>query len=164
MVTGQSASRRESTFEPVSFLPIYDSLGFDGMSAELNKQKPMQAEAGSLPVSTLDEMICRTAFLAYDQNTAQHYRDFAALTERASPETVLDALRQLDARYGALQTASIGLEVAKALCAAAPFDLNQAEWPDDQGLDEEWHRWETIREICNRYGLLLGEALVLGEE
>ena len=122
----------------------------------------MQTEAGSLVIPTLDEMICMKAFLAYDRNATRDYLDFAALSECAAPETVIASLCKLDARYGELQTASAGLEVAKALCAAAPFDLNESELPRYKGLAEKWHRWETTRGICQRFGVLLGGALVQG--
>ncbi len=55
-----------------------------------------------------------------------------------------------------------GVEVAKALCAAAPFDLDEMELPRYKELLEKWHRWETTRAICRRFGVLLGEALVQG--
>lgn len=122
----------------------------------------MQTEAGPLVVPTLDEMICMKAFLAYDRNTTRDYLDFAALSECASEDAVLRSLLKLDARYGELQTASVGLEVAKALSAAAPFDLNEAELPRYKGLAGKWRRWETTRGICHRFGVLLGEALVQG--
>lgn len=124
----------------------------------------IQTPAGPLAVPTLDELIGMKAFLAYDRNATRDYLDFAALSECAAPESVLGALRKLDDRYGSLQTASVGLEVAKALCAAAPFDLDEAELPRYKGLTEKWHRWETTRAICQRFGLLLGEALVRGEK
>jgi hypothetical protein len=118
--------------------------------------------AGPLVVPTLDELLCMKAFLAYDRNATRDYLDFAALTACASQEAVVDSLRKLDARYGALQSASVALEVAKALCAAAPFDLNEAELPHYKGLSSKWHRWETTRAICAQFGVLLGESLVKG--
>lgn len=120
----------------------------------------MQTESGPLVVPTLDEMICMKAFLAYNRNATRDYLDFAALSECASEESVLRSLAKLDARYGALQSASVGLEVAKALCAAAPFDLNEAELPNYKGLTEKWHRWENTRSICQRFGIRLGGMLV----
>lgn len=122
----------------------------------------VQTEGGPLVVPTLDELICMKAFLAYDRNATRDYLDFAALTECATPQGVLDSLLKLDARYGSLQTASVGLEVAKALCAAAPFDLDEVELPRYKGLNAKWHHWETTRAICQRFGVLLGEALVKG--
>jgi len=122
----------------------------------------VQTEAGPLVVPTLDEMVCMKAFLAYDRNATRDYLDFAALTECASPEAALQSLLKLDARYGGLQSASVALEVAKALSAAAPYDLDEAELPRYKGLAGKWHRWETTRDICQRFGVLLGESLVRG--
>ncbi len=122
----------------------------------------LPTEAGPLVVPTLDEMLGMKAFLAYDRNATRDYLDFAALTECATPQAVQAALLKLDSRYGTLQTASVRLEVAKALCAAAPFDLDESELPRYKGLTKKWHRWETTRAICQRFGVLLGEALVHG--
>ena len=122
----------------------------------------VQTEAGPLVVPTLDEMICMKAFLAYDRNVTRDYLDFAALTECASAEATLESLLQLDPRYGGLQTASVALEVAKALSAAAPYDLNEADLPHYKGLAGKWHRWEATRDICQRFGVLLGDALIQG--
>ncbi len=121
-------------------------------------------EAGPLVVPTLDEMIGMKAFLCYDRNATRDYLDFAALSECASPQAVLKALLKLDTRYGSLQSNSVGLEVAKALCAATPFDLDELELPLYKGLGEKWHRWEATRTICHHFGVLLGEALVKGEQ
>jgi len=138
-------------------------VGFRQLKRSLPiETQTLPTETGPLVVPTLDEMLGMKAFLAYDRNATRDYLDFAALTECAAPQSVLDALMKLDARYGALQTASVGLEVAKALCAAAPFDLDESELPRYKGLTEKWHRWETTRAICHRFGVLLGEALVQG--
>ncbi|HNQ89490.1 MAG TPA: hypothetical protein PKM73_12805 [Verrucomicrobiota bacterium] len=119
-------------------------------------------EAGPLLVPTWDEMVCMKAFLAYDRNATRDYLDFAALSECASEAATLESLLKLDARYAGLQTVSVALEVAKALSAAAPFDLDESELPHYRGLGARWHRWETTRDICRRFGVLLGESLVRG--
>lgn len=149
---------------------ILDSIGGVGVGfPQLRRSLPIetqtvQTEAGPLVVPTLEEMLGMKAFLAYDRNATRDYLDFAALTECGTPQVVLDSLLKLDARYGTLQTASVGLEVAKALSAAAPFDLDEAELQHYKGLHEKWHAWETTRTICQRFGVLLGEALVKGEQ
>ena len=120
----------------------------------------MQTGSGPLVVPTLDEMISMKAFLAYDRNVTRDYLDFAALSECASQEVTLQSLLKLDRRFGELQTASVALEVAKALCASAPYDLSEAELPHYKGLAGKWHRWDATRAICQQFGVLLGEALV----
>jgi hypothetical protein len=77
-----------------------------------------------------------------------------------SEKRALEYLLKLDQRYGELQSASVALEVAKALTAASPFDLNEAELPAYKGLLRKWHNWDATRTICQRFGGLLGEALV----
>lgn len=138
-------------------------VGFRQLKRDLPlESRIVETEAGPLVVPTWDELIAMKAFLAYDRNVTRDYLDFAALSECENEPAVLDALLKLDVRYGSLQVASVGLEVAKALSAAAPFDLDEAELPNYKELHEKWHRWETTRTICKRFGLLLGEALIQG--
>ncbi len=122
----------------------------------------METEAGSLTVPTLEEMLCMKAFLAYERNTTRDFLDFAALTECASPDAVISSLNRLDSRYGELQTVSVGLEVAKALSAPSPFDLDESELPRYKGVSGRWQHWETTRTLCQRFGALLGENLIRG--
>jgi hypothetical protein len=134
---------------------------------QLKRRTPVETQTvqtpeGPLVVPTLDELICMKAYLAYDRSATRDYLDFAALSECAPEQAVLGSLLKLDARYGELQSASVGLEVSKALCAAAPFDLEESELPNYKGLSPKWHHWETTRRICQHFGVLLGEALVQG--
>jgi hypothetical protein len=132
---------------------------------QLRRTVPVETQTiitpeGPLVVPTLDELFCMKAFLAYDRNATRDFLDFAALSERLSESQALGSLLKLDERYGELQSASVALEVAKALSAAAPYDLNEAELPSYKGLVPKWHNWPVPRDICQRFGGLLGEALL----
>ncbi|HSK70905.1 MAG TPA: nucleotidyl transferase AbiEii/AbiGii toxin family protein [Pyrinomonadaceae bacterium] len=127
--------------------------------------KPIETEViktdyGNLTVPTLDELIGMKAYLAYSRNTTRDYLDFAALSECATEEEVLDSLLKLDERYGETQTSSVGLEVAKALTAAEPFDLGETDLSNYKALAPEWHDWSKVEKICRRFGVLLGEKLI----
>ncbi len=61
-----------------------------------------------------------------------------------------------------LRTSSWPWRKIIAVRPSAPFDLDEMELPRYKGLREKWHRWETTRTICRRFGVLLGEALVQG--
>jgi hypothetical protein len=115
---------------------------------------------GPLVVPTLDELLCMKAFLAYNRGVTRDFLDFAALSQCVSEGEVLDSLLKLDKRYAEVQASSVALEVAKALSAAAPFDLNEAELPQYKALDQKWHKWDATCSICHRYGVLLGQALM----
>jgi len=118
--------------------------------------------AGPLVVTTLDELLCLKAFLAYSRQTTLDYLDFTALSECLPEAEVLASLAELDHRYGETQTAFVSLEVAKSLSACQPFDLKESKLPAYPGLVRKWHAWETTRSICQRHGVLLGE-IVVGE-
>lgn len=117
-------------------------------------------EVGPLVVPTLDEMLCMKAFLAYDRRATRDFLDFAALSERMSEREVLDSLSKLGRRYQEIQSSSVALEVAKALSASAPFDLDESELPSYKSLSRRWHDWNETETICRRYGVLLGESLL----
>ena len=136
---------------------------------QLKRTLPVETQViatpeGPLVVPTLDELLSMKAFLAYNRGATRDFLDFAALSECAREPQVLDSLLKLDKKYGDLQTASVGLEVAKALSAGTPFDLNEAELPAYKELERKWHNWEATRIICKRYGVMLGEALMRGGE
>ena len=132
---------------------------------QLKRTLPVETQsfstpAGPLVVPTLEELLGMKAFLAYNRRATRDFIDFAALSECLSEKDVLVSLLKIDARYGETQTASVAMEVAKTLSAAAPFDLNEAELPAYKGLSRKWHNWETTKSICNHHGVSLGEALV----
>ncbi len=117
---------------------------------------------GPLTVPTLDELIGMKAYLAYTRNAARDYLDFAALSECAPEGAVQGSLLKTDERYGHLQTASAGLEVAKRLSEPNPYDLGQVNLSEYKGLTPAWRDWERVERICRHFGKLLGEQLALG--
>lgn len=120
----------------------------------------IETDYGKIVVPTLDELIGMKAYLAYSRNATRDYLDFAALSEYMTEREVLDSLLKLDERYGDLQITSVGLEVAKALTEAAPFDLDAIDLSKYKTLAADWQSWGKIEETCNRFGGLLGEKLI----
>jgi predicted nucleotidyltransferase component of viral defense system len=123
----------------------------------------IETNFGKLVVPTLNELIGMKAYLAYSRNATRDYLDFAALSECIGQDEVLAALLKLDERYGELQTASVSLEVAKALAKAEPFDLEEMDLSNYKALASEWQDWRKIEKICRRFGILLGEKLIKTE-
>lgn len=115
---------------------------------------------GDLVIPTLDEMLGMKAFLAYRRKTARDFLDFAALSTCAGEAEVLESLMKLDERYGELQTNSVRLEVARTLSAPQPVDLVKVDLSHYRALAAEWHDWARTREICKKFGLLLGGKII----
>ncbi len=115
---------------------------------------------GKLVVPTLDELIGMKAYLIYSRRATRDFLDFAALTECADEREVLNSLLKMDGRYGELQIVSAALEVAKTLTEAAPFDLDETNLSNYKSLALEWRDWRKTKEICQRFGVLLGEKLI----
>ncbi len=124
----------------------------------------VKTDYGRLVIPTLDELIGMKAYLAYSRNATRDYLDFAALTGCVTEAEVLNYLLKLDERYGELQTVSVGLEVAKALMEAKPFDLEEVNLSDYKTLTREWQDWSRIEGICRYFGSLLGKRLVTDHE
>jgi hypothetical protein len=120
----------------------------------------IETPAGTIVVPTLPEMVGIKAFLAYSRNAVRDYLDFAALAACMTEARVLDVLLRLDDLYHGIQTASVRLEVAKALAGARPFDLEATDLSRYKALTAEWHDWRRTEEICRRFGLLLGQRLI----
>jgi hypothetical protein len=115
---------------------------------------------GPLIVPTLDEMIGMKAFLAYDRNATRDYLDFVALASCTAESAVLASLLKTDVRYGSLQTASVSLEVAKALTDPQPYDLDETNLSTYKSLIPEWHSWDHVRTVCSHFGQKFGEELL----
>jgi len=124
----------------------------------------IRTPCGELTVATLDELIGMKAYLAYERRATRDFLDFAALADSAGHDVVLASLLRLDHRYGELQTVSVALEVAKTLAQPSPVDLDQTDLRAYKSLIPRWHDWQAVAEVCRRYGLLLGEKLVLDAE
>ncbi len=120
----------------------------------------IKTDYGNLTVPTLDELIGMKAYLAYSRNATRDYLDFAALSECAAESEVLESLLKLDERYGELQTASVGLEVAKTLTESEPFDLDEIDLSKYKTLATEWQNWNKVQAVCRHFGLLLGKKLI----
>lgn len=121
----------------------------------------MPTPAGSLVVPTLDELIGMKAYLAYSRNALRDYLDFAALASCAADDVVLTSLLRSDERYGALQSASVGLEIAKRLSDPAPYDLGKVDLAEYKGVSAEWRDWARIVSSSRRFGAALARALVV---
>lgn len=116
--------------------------------------------SGGLVVPTLLELIGIKAFMAYFRNAARDYLDFAALSTCSTAPEVLRTLLRLDESYSGLQKSSVRLEVAKALAAPAPYDLESLDLARYKALATDWQDWRRVEEICRRFGKMLGEQLL----
>jgi len=122
-----------------------------------------QTDAGPLTLPTLDEMIGMKAYLVYARNAVRDYLDFAALASCTDEANVLASLLKSDRRYGHLQTASVGLEIAKRLCDPQPYDLSEIDLRQYKGLAPQWQSWPKISDICRRHGAAMASRMVFDQ-
>lgn len=121
----------------------------------------VETDFGDLEIPTLDEMIGMKAYLLYQRNAVRDFLDFAAMTECTTDEEVMSSLMKLDDRYGELQTNSVRLEVSKSLTKPAPVDLDDVDLSHYKALADEWHSWARVEAICQKFGIMLGERLIV---
>jgi hypothetical protein len=137
---------------PIGFRQMIRSLPLDSTTT--------QTPSGPLVIPTLDEMVGMKAYLAYSRRAARDFLDFAALASCAGDVAALASLLRSDERYGELQSDSVGLEIAKALAAPEPFDLESVDLSDYKGVKPPWNKWSHVEGICRSFGERLAEALL----
>ena len=118
--------------------------------------------AGALVVPTLDELLGMKAYLAYSRGATRDFLDFAALSSCLDDNAVMASLLRSDERYGALQTDSVALEIAKSLAEPHPYDLDAIDLSSYKGIQHPWESWSHCETICKRWGLRFAEMLLKG--
>ena len=153
-------------FRPDPPVQILGSLGNTPVGfRQLKRSLPIETQmcetsVGALRIPTLDEMICIKAFLCCQRNQTRDYLDFAALSSLVLESSVMDSLMKIPLRYAEFG-ADVGLLVAQRLTQCEPADRSSISLEGYKGLKADWQNWDRVRQICVRFGHLLGEALIV---
>lgn len=115
---------------------------------------------GHLVVPSLDELMGMKAYLAYSRGATRDFLDFAALASLVDDDSVVAALLRSNDRYGALQTDSVALEIAKVLAEPQPYDLDSIDLGAYKRIQPPWHNWSITEAACAKFGILLAERLL----
>jgi hypothetical protein len=113
--------------------------------AVLRRAQPLETElVDGLRVPTLAEMARIKAWLLATRHTLRDYLDLVVLLERLGESAAVAALRDLDTIYAQPTGASVLVEVAERLAAAAPSDLAAVDLATYKGLCPPWNRWDHV--------------------
>jgi hypothetical protein len=113
---------------------------------QLRRTKPLETEViEGLRVPTLAEMARIKAWLLVTRYTVRDYLDCVVLLERLGEEDGRAALSLLDELYAQPTRASVRVELADRLAAAAPTDRAQVDLNTYRSLIAPWNDWEHVQ-------------------
>lgn len=102
------------------------------------------------------------AFLVVQRNVVRDYLDVVALAEHLGLATAVDVLSEIDDYYldRSGDPGSVLTSLVISLADPSPRDPDVIdELPRYKGLDERYHRWEDVVEICRSLALQLSGAV-----
>lgn len=113
---------------------------------QLRRTQPLETEViEGLRVPTLAEMARIKAWLLVTRYTVRDYLDCVVLLERLGEEGGRAALSLLDKLYAQPTHASVRVELADRLAAAAPTDHAQVDLNTYRSLIAPWNDWEHLQ-------------------
>ncbi len=147
---------------------IMGSLG--GVEAglrQLRRRRPLETttidvgHGATVVAPTEPEALRVKAFLVVQRNYVRDYLDVVALSEHLGVEQAVQILRHIDDYYRdrSDEWGSVLTELVVALAEPEPNDVDVLdELPRYKGLQERYHDWQFIVDICQRIALMLSGA------
>lgn len=141
--------------------------GVEAGLRQMRRSRPLETcevEVGEGPVvvaPTAAEALRIKAFLVVQRNVVRDYLDVVALAEHLGLNTAVEILSQIDDYYvdRSGQEGSVLTSLVIALADPKPRDPDVThELPRYKGLDERYHRWEEVVDVCRSLALQLGGA------
>lgn len=148
---------------------IMGSLG--GVEAglrQMRRTRPLETREidvgnGAVVVApTAPEALRVKAFLVVQRNAVRDYLDVVALAEHLGLDTSVQVLSDIDAYYmdRSGEQGSVLTSLVIALADPRPRDTEVIdELPRYKGLDERYHRWDDVVEVCRSLALGLSGAV-----
>lgn len=117
---------------------------------------------GSVVVApTAAEALRVKAFLVVQRNVVRDYLDVVALAEHLGLDNAVEILSEIDDYYldRSGEPGSVLTSLVIALADPDPRDPDViGELPRYKRLDERYHRWDDVVEVCQSLALRLGRA------
>ena len=148
---------------------IMGSLG--GVEAglrQMHRTRPLETceidigDGAVVVAPTAFEALRVKAFLVVQRNAVRDYLDVVALAEHLGIDVAVDILSDIDAYYAdrSEEYGSVLTSLVIALADPNPRDTEVIdELPRYKGLDERYHRWDDVVEICQSLALPLSGAV-----
>lgn len=148
---------------------IMGSLG--GVEAglrQMRRSRPLETckvdvgEGAVVVAPTAAEALRVKSFLVVQRNVVRDYLDVVALTDHLGIDTAVDILSGIDAYYvdRSGESGSVLTSLVVSLAEPTPRDPDVIdELPRYKGLDERYHRWQDVVDICRELALRLSGAV-----
>lgn len=143
-------------------------LGVEAGLRQMRRSRPLETlevEVGDGEVvvaPTAAEALRVKAFLVVQRNVVRDYLDVVALAEHLGLEASVEILSGIDDYYvdRSDEPGSVLTSLVVALADPSPRDPDVIdELPRYKGLDERYHRWGDVVEICQSLALRLSGAV-----
>lgn len=118
-----------------------------------------------ITIPTQAEILRIKGVLILKRNATRDYLDFVALANHMGDKKMLEALKIFDRLYPQPNKESALLQLQIQLANPLPYDLEELELAEYKNLDPYWQNWETVKNVCAEYAILIFDRIVgLDEE
>lgn len=152
--------------------PPFTIMGrLDGVEAglrQMRRTRPLETydvavgEGVSVVAPTAAEALRVKAFLVVQRNVVRDYLDVVALSDHLGRDVAVEILSGIDAYYDdrSGEPGSVLTSLVVALAEPMPRDTDVIdELPRYKGLDERYHQWGDVVEVCQDLALRLSGAV-----
>lgn len=127
---------------------------------QLIRDEPLETrvlETGgcSIVLPTLGEILRIKAVLILKRNATRDYLDFAALASHIGDDRVASALQSFDRLYAQTSNQSPLQQLQAQLASPMPFDLEEMVLSEYKNLDQRWHNWDNVKDVCCEMSALI---------
>lgn len=143
---------------PVQILGSLD--GIETGIRQLIRDEPLETthvefHGHQLTVPTLAEILRIKAVLILKRNATRDYLDFVALAEHIGDENIVSSLKDFDRLYSQPNEESSLQQLQIQLANPLPYDLDEVGLAEYKNLDQRWHDWRSVKEVCVRCAALI---------
>jgi hypothetical protein len=148
---------------PVQILGSLD--GIETGVRQLIREEPLETVqieylGQKITIPTEAEMLRIKGVLILKRNATRDYLDFVALADHMGAENMVEALRPFDRLYPQPNKESALHQLQIQLAQPLPYDLEEHNLAEYKNLDPRWHNWQTVKEVCADYAILIFDELV----
>lgn len=147
---------------PVQILGSLD--GIETGIRQLIRDEPLETtriefHGHRLTVPTPAEILRIKAVLILKRNATRDYLDFVALAEHIGDESTVSSLKDFDRLYPQPNEESSLQQLQIQLANPLPYDLDEVGLAEYKYLDQRWHDWRSVKEVCVHCAILIFDRI-----
>lgn len=141
--------------------------GIEAGLRQMRRSRPLETcevevgDGATVVAPTAAEALRVKAFLVVQRNVVRDYLDVVGLAEHLGLDTAVEILSGIDDYYvdRSGESGSVLTSLVVALAEPSPRDPDVTEeLPQYKGLDQRYHQWSDVVEICQSLALRLSGA------